>query len=86
VVYPVGCSEIRVDAPMPLVVVNEGRRRATVGAAEDASVVAALRAFVHFYIVCMLILFCVGTSFSGREVGCVELEADFDGLLEREET
>jgi hypothetical protein len=71
---------------MPLVVVNEGGRRATVGAAEDAGVVAALGAFVHFYIVCMFTLFCVRNYFFGREVGCVGLEADVDGMMEREET
>jgi len=41
---------------MPLVVVNEGGRRATVGAAEDASVVAALGAFVHF-LYCLYVYF-----------------------------
>ena len=64
-VYPVGCSEIRIDAPMPLVVVKEGRRRATVGAAENASVVAALGAFVHFYILCMF--FVLFGMFLGRD-------------------
>lgn len=58
---------------MPLVVVNEGGRRATVGAAEDASVVTALGAFVHFYIVYMFILFCVGTIFLEGRLGSWDL-------------
>ena len=72
-VYPVGCSEIRVDAPMPLVVVNEGGRRATVGAAEDASVVTALGAFVHF-LYCLYVYFVLcGNYFLEGILGVVHL-------------
>ncbi len=66
---------------MPLVVVNEGRRRATVRAAENASVVAALGAFVHFYIVCLFTLFCVGTYFFIRMLGVWDLRLILMGCL-----